>query len=56
MGSFVVIIKRGGSRGFPGGPVVKTFKLGGEGSVPGQGTKIPCLAAKIPIPRTEAIL
>ena len=30
-------------RDFPGGPVVKTlsFNAGGEGSIPGQGAKIP---------------
>ena len=30
-------------RDFPGGPVVKTphFNSGGEGSIPGQGAKIP---------------
>lgn len=38
------------SRAFPGGSVAKTSlpDAGGEGSIPGQRAKIPCLAAKIP--------
>ena len=44
---------------FPGSPVVKTSpsNAGGEGSVPGQGTKIPhTLQPKNPKQETEAIL
>ena len=38
------------SRTFPGGSVAKTSlpDAGGEGSIPGRGAKIPCLAAKTP--------
>ena len=34
-------IKSTAYRGFPGGPVVKTSKAGGTGSIPGQGMKVP---------------
>ena len=37
------------SRDFPGGPVVKNlpYNAGDDGSMPGQGTKIPHAAGKL---------
>ena len=37
------------NRGFPGGPVVKNlpYNAGDDGSMPGQGTKIPHAAGKL---------
>lgn len=32
--------KKNNGRELPGGPVVKTFNAGGEGLIPGQGTKV----------------
>ena len=46
------------TKDFSEGPVVKTlpFKAGGEGLIPGQGTKIPHAQGQKPKHKTETIL